>query len=123
MKKRILITSVLVLALFSIILSVIILSPDDTNTAITDVTKVSDTENVKNKEIIEETIEPVEPEPEPEPLPSVQIVMVGDMLMHGRVMESGLKDDGTYNFDHLFKNVKSRQSLHLLKNHLIHKES
>ena len=106
MKKRILITSVLVLALFSIILSVIILSPDDTNTAITDVTKVSDTENVKNKEIIEETIEPVEPEPEPEPLPSVQIVMVGDMLMHGRVMESGLKDDGTYNFDHLFKNVK-----------------
>lgn len=38
--------------------------------------------------------------------PSVQIVMVGDMLMHDRVIESGLKEDGSYNFDHFFTNVK-----------------
>lgn len=38
--------------------------------------------------------------------PSIEIVMVGDMLMHERVMESGLKEDGIYNFDHIFSNVK-----------------
>lgn len=38
--------------------------------------------------------------------PSVQIVMVGDMLMHERVIDSGLKDNGSYNFDHFFVNVK-----------------
>lgn len=38
--------------------------------------------------------------------PSIHLVMVGDMLMHGRVMESGLQEDGSYNFDHLFVNVK-----------------
>lgn len=42
-------------------------------------------------------------EPEPE---TMQIVMVGDMLMHERIIESGKKEDGTYNFDHLFVNVK-----------------
>lgn len=36
----------------------------------------------------------------------LRIVMVGDMLMHSRVIESGLKEDGTYNFDHLFVNVQ-----------------
>ena len=44
--------------------------------------------------------------PEPEPVPEeLRIVMVGDMLMHDRIIDSGKKDDGTYNFDHLFKNV------------------
>lgn len=37
---------------------------------------------------------------------TMQIVMVGDMLMHERIIESGLQEDGTYNFDHLFVNVK-----------------
>lgn len=37
---------------------------------------------------------------------TMQIVMVGDMLMHDRIVESGLQEDGTYNFDHLFENVK-----------------
>ena len=40
---------------------------------------------------------------EPETL---QIVMVGDMLMHSRIVESGLQQDGSYNFDHLFVHVK-----------------
>lgn len=43
------------------------------------------------------------PEPEPEEL---RIIMVGDMLMHDRIINSGKKDDGTYNYDHLFTNVK-----------------
>ena len=42
--------------------------------------------------------------PEPEKT-GVTIRMVGDVLLHEAVTESGLRDDGTYNFDHLFKNV------------------
>lgn len=114
MKKRIFVTSIIVLALFSIALSLMMFAPDDADSITTDapdVSNVSDMEdvensvlNVENEEIIDETINPVEPEPTPPP--TIQIVMVGDMLMHGRVMESGLKEDGTYNFDHLFVNVK-----------------
>ncbi|MBR4026381.1 MAG: CapA family protein [Lachnospiraceae bacterium] len=37
---------------------------------------------------------------------TIQVVMVGDMLMHTRIIDSGLKNDGTYNFDHLFMHVK-----------------
>lgn len=33
---------------------------------------------------------------------TIEIVMVGDMLMHERVMESGLQVDGSYDFSHLF---------------------
>ena len=43
--------------------------------------------------------------PEPEQK-SVNIKMVGDVLLHERVVESGLSPDGTYNFDHLFKHVR-----------------
>lgn len=37
---------------------------------------------------------------------TIQIVMVGDMLMHEKIIDSGLKEDGSYNYDHLFVNVK-----------------
>ena len=37
---------------------------------------------------------------------SISIVMVGDMLMHMRVTESGRMEDGTYNYDHIFEHVK-----------------
>ena len=32
--------------------------------------------------------------------------MVGDVLLHEKVAESGKRDDGTYNYDHFFANVK-----------------
>lgn len=35
----------------------------------------------------------------------VSLMMIGDMLIHEGVYKSGLQDDGTYNFDHLFKNI------------------
>ncbi len=47
------------------------------------------------------------PTPTPEP-PQITLVMVGDMLMHGKVMESGLQEDGSYDFNHLFVNVKEQ---------------
>lgn len=34
------------------------------------------------------------------------IVMVGDVLLHERVSESGLMEDGSYNYDHIFAKVK-----------------
>lgn len=47
------------------------------------------------------------PTPTPEP-PSITLAMVGDMLMHERVMESGLQEDGSYEFGHLFQHVEDR---------------
>lgn len=38
---------------------------------------------------------------------TVDIMMIGDILAHEGVYNSGLQADGTYNFDHLFKNIKS----------------
>ncbi len=38
--------------------------------------------------------------------PEITLVMVGDVLMHMRVTNSGKKADGTYNYDHLFAPVK-----------------
>lgn len=37
---------------------------------------------------------------------TVQIVMVGDMLMHLNVTNSGIQNDGTKNYDHLFARIK-----------------
>ncbi|MBO4775498.1 MAG: CapA family protein, partial [Lachnospiraceae bacterium] len=36
---------------------------------------------------------------------NLTIMMVGDMLMHLNVTESGFKDDGTKNYDHLFQRI------------------
>lgn len=38
--------------------------------------------------------------------PEIELVMVGDVLLHENVQKSGVLDDGTYNYDHLFANVK-----------------
>ena len=36
-----------------------------------------------------------------------RIVMVGDVLLHTPVSDSGLREDGSYNYEHLFSHVKS----------------
>lgn len=107
MKKRICIISVILIALVAIVLLVLKLTPKNTDTVSSSV----DTQVTEDVTTTDEMIESTEPEEvveiiEPVIPPSVEIVMVGDMLMHGRVMESGLKEDGSYNFDHLFANVK-----------------
>lgn len=38
--------------------------------------------------------------------PKIDIVMVGDILLHENVQESGKLSDGAYNYDHLFANVE-----------------
>ena len=40
----------------------------------------------------------------------VSIIMVGDILLHTPVAESGVQEDGSYNFDALFYNVKDEIS-------------
>ena len=40
----------------------------------------------------------------------INIRMVGDMLMHDYVQTNGMREDGTYNYDHLFANVKNEIS-------------
>lgn len=40
----------------------------------------------------------------PKPV-EVNLMMIGDMLIHEGVYKSALQADGTYNFDHLFKNI------------------
>lgn len=54
------------------------------------------------------TEEPTTEEPTTEPFvpTTINIKMVGDMLMHEGVSKSGLMDDGTYNYDHLFTHVR-----------------
>ncbi|MBO5196757.1 MAG: CapA family protein [Clostridia bacterium] len=37
----------------------------------------------------------------------VSILMAGDVLLHDKVANSGKMNDGTYNYDHMFSNVRS----------------
>ncbi len=57
------------------------------------------------EDITEAVTTEAETEP-PKPDNTVTISMVGDVLLHEKVAESGLTQDGTYNYDHLFANVK-----------------
>ena len=59
----------------------------------------------ETEEKVVETEQKVE-EPEVYVEPEVDIVMVGDILLHTPVQESGKLGDGTYNYDHLFAEVK-----------------
>ncbi|MBQ8558810.1 MAG: CapA family protein [Tyzzerella sp.] len=70
----------------------------------------------KEKEKAQETLQNVvsdvedesakDKEPEVYTEPEVDILMVGDILLHENVQESGKLADGTYNYDHLFANIK-----------------
>ncbi len=57
-----------------------------------------------------EEIEEIEKKEEPVELPSstLELIMVGDVLLHTPVIDSGRLPDDTYNYDHLFSHVKER---------------
>ncbi len=38
--------------------------------------------------------------------PEISVIMVGDILLHTPVAKSGVQEDGSYNFDAIFENVK-----------------
>lgn len=62
-------------------------------------------ESKEEKEKLQE--EEKERQQEPTQSDRLTICMVGDVLMHDRLNESGKQEDGSYNYDHLFANVKS----------------
>ena len=55
----------------------------------------------------ETTAEPTTEEETTTKVPTIEVnlMMIGDMLMHEGVVKSGLMDDETYNFDHLYTNI------------------
>ena len=53
----------------------------------------------------EETTYEVPTEEPYEPV-DVTLMMIGDMLLHYNVQKSGVLSDGSYNYDHFFKNIK-----------------
>lgn len=50
------------------------------------------------------------PEPEELPPPEISLIMVGDILLHTPVEKSALQEDGSYNFDAIFANMKEEIS-------------
>lgn len=59
----------------------------------------------------ETTTAPTQTEPEPVHVVSTAtIAATGDVLMHMPVVNSGLRGDGTYNFDHVFKYLSAYSS-------------
>ena len=48
------------------------------------------------------------PEKEPESKETLTIGMVGDVLLHDKINDSGKMKDGTYRYDHLFEQVKDQ---------------
>lgn len=50
------------------------------------------------------------PEPEPEVMPEVMLVMVGDILLHTPLAETGELEDGSYDFFALFANMREEIS-------------
>lgn len=102
MKKRICLFAFIGIVLLIVSFIIIKSTPDNPSSLNS---KEDTTEKSISTEPIPETVI-VENDSSLEEAPSIQIIMVGDMLMHERVMESGLLEDGTYNFDHIFVNVK-----------------
>lgn len=48
----------------------------------------------------------VQPAAEEETVQQITLVMVGDVLLHTPLQESGLQADGSYNYDHFFSHTK-----------------
>ncbi len=72
------------------------------STGATNDTTVGESVEITTEEVTETTTKP-------EPA-TVDIIMVGDILLHDRLFESGLMADGTYNYDHMFKQTKEEIS-------------
>jgi poly-gamma-glutamate synthesis protein (capsule biosynthesis protein) len=67
---------------------------------------VSESHDVVVEFLDEEKESETESEPETFIEPEIDLLMVGDVLLHDNVQNSGKLADGTYNYNHLFANVK-----------------
>lgn len=101
-KKRIIISVGFLVVLYGILILVFIVLPktkEEKSNANAIMTETQEWEWIPETETQVAVEEPAEP-------PEVSLIMVGDMLMHTRVLESGKREDGTYQYDHLFAQVK-----------------
>lgn len=92
--------------LMAIVLMVMITGCGNKDDSVT----VNGTAGNKTDTTIEHTTqEPTTEEPTTEPFvpTEINIKMIGDILMHDGVTNSGLLEDGTYNYDHIFANVRN----------------
>ena len=69
-----------------------------------DYTLKTDIDNLSNIIIEPEEIE-IEEVSENE---HIDILMIGDMLIHKPVYKSGIQDDGSLNYDHFFSNIQGK---------------
>ena len=56
---------------------------------------------IEEEVITEEVVEEVEPE-----VYEVELVAVGDNLIHSMVIKSGLQDDGSRNYNYMYEDIK-----------------
>ena len=63
-------------------------------------------DNDKIKEIIENELQEIKETIETKENEHVDLLMIGDMLIHQPVYKSGIQADGTLNYDHFFKNIQ-----------------
>lgn len=73
-----------------------VINAEEKNTTVVETTTPSETEEVTTEEVTTEAYVPV----------TLDIRMVGDMLLHDAVSNSGKMEDGSYNYDHFFLNVE-----------------
>lgn len=66
----------------------------------------ADSEESEKTETAADSAESGETAEETAKRPEITLVMVGDILLHTPVAESALREDGTYNFDAVFANVR-----------------
>lgn len=97
MKKKI-------LSVLSVCLAIFMVLPGCSNTAPANATVSADIPSIIETSSAAPETEPAT-EPPFEPV-TVDLIMVGDILAHEGVYNSGFFSDGTINYDHIFANVK-----------------
>ena len=68
--------------------------------------KATDNASTSTRNTIPEVTKATEPPTKAFVPTTIDIVMIGDMLLHENVHDSGKNTDGTYNYDHLFTYIK-----------------
>ena len=63
----------------------------------------ADTVETLPREQTQEQVTDAPPEPEEK---TISLIMVGDILLHTPLQDSGLQPDGSYNYDHFFTHTK-----------------
>lgn len=105
--KIILLVSLVVLCGLAVIcLAKYLLNSKDEPSVEDEISEIVLSEIFLEEESIENASEEISEELEVIEEPEITLVMVGDMLMHLKVTQSGMWEDGSRNYDHIFEHVK-----------------